>query len=69
MTCCVDDIQFCGVPCRYANAKTLDPRSWVMVEATIAAEKHVLYQGEIGPILTAIEVKPAQPAVPDLATF
>ena len=69
MTCCVDDIQFCGIPCRYPDSSKLEPRSWVQVTAKISAEKHVLYQGEIGPILTAIEVKPAQPANPDLATF
>lgn len=69
MTCCADDIQFCGIPCRYPESSKLEPRSWVQVTAKISAEKHVLYQGEVGPILTAIEVKPAQPAVPDLATF
>ena len=69
MTCCVDDIQFCGVPCKYADAKSLKSRSWVTVEATIAAEKHAVYQGELGPVLTAISVKPADPADPDVATF
>ena len=69
MTCCVDDIQFCGVPCRYPQAKALTPRSWVTVKAIISAEKHPLYQGEMGPVLTAIEVTPAEPADPDVATF
>ena len=69
MTCCVDDIQFCGMPCRYPNAKSLTPRGWVQVKATISAEKHALYQGEMGPVLTAIEVIPAEPADPDVATF
>ncbi|MBQ7800756.1 MAG: hypothetical protein IJ375_00365 [Oscillospiraceae bacterium] len=70
MTCCVEDIQFCGVPCRYENAKSLESRSWVMVTAKIAAEKHKLYKGDIGPVLTAIEViKGAEPADPDVATF
>ena len=69
MTCCEDDIQFCGVPCLYADAARLEPRSWVMVEASITAEKHPLYHGELGPVLTAISVEPAEPAVPDVATF
>ena len=70
MTCCVEDIQFCGVPCRYANPKSLESRSWVMVTAKINAEKHRLYKGDIGPVLTAIEVtKGAEPADPDVATF
>lgn len=69
MTCCVDDIQFCGVPCRYAEAQSLESRSWVMVTAKITAEKHVLYHGELGPVLTAISVDPAAPAVEEIATF
>ena len=69
MTCCVDDIQFCGLPCKYAGAKELKSRSWVMVEATIAAEKHRLYKGDLGPVLTAISVTDAAPAVEDVCTF
>ena len=69
MTCCVDDIQFCGVPCRYEKARQLKSRSWVTVTATISAEKHDLYGGELGPVLTAIEVVPAEPAKQDVATF
>ena len=68
MTCCVDDIQFCGVPCKYPQAKALKPRSWVMVTATVSAEKHLLYQGELGPVLTAISVTDAEAAVPDVCT-
>ena len=70
MTCCVDDIEFCGLPCRYDKARTLTPRSWVMVTASIKAEKHALYKGEIGPVLTAIRVDTGvQPANPDVAEF
>ena len=70
MTCCVDDIQFCGIPCRYEGAATLESRSWVMVTAKITAEKHKLYKGDIGPVLTAIQVvKGAEPAIPDVCTF
>ena len=69
MTCCADDIQFCGVPCKYDNVTQLEPRSWVMVKATISAEKHALYQGELGPVLTAISVTPTSPAQQDVCTF
>ena len=69
MTCCVDDIEFCGVPCRYEKAKTLQTRSWVHVEAQVKAEKHILYKGQLGPVLTALSVVPAEPADPDVATF
>ena len=70
MTCCVEDIQFCGIPCRYADAAGLESRSWVMVTAKISAEKHPLYKGDLGPVLTAIRVdRDAEPADPDVATF
>jgi len=69
MTCCVDDIQFCGVPCKYPESKSLKPRSWVAVTATISAEKHPLYHGELGPVLTALRVEPAEPAEQDVVTF
>ena len=69
MTCCADDIQFCGLPCKYEKAKGLKSRSWVMVTAEISAEKHYLYQGDLGPVLTAISVEQASPAAEDVATF
>ncbi len=70
MTCCVDDIQFCGIPCRYEAAGELESRSWVMVTAKITCEKHKLYKGEEGPVLTALKVvKGVEPADPDVATF
>ena len=70
MTCCVEDIQFCGIPCRYADAASLESRSWVMVTAKITAENHKLYKGETGPVLTALKVvKGVEPAEPDVATF
>ena len=69
MTCCEDDIQFCGVPCKYDASKELTPRDWVSVTATISAEEHFLYQGELGPVLTAVRVEKAEPAVQDVATF
>ncbi len=69
MTCCVDDIEFCGVPCRYERAKGLTTRSWVMVRAKITAERHALYKGELGPVLTAISVTPCEKAAEEVVTF
>jgi len=70
MTCCVEDIEFCGIPCRYNRPRELESRSWVMVTAKISAEKHRLYKGDIGPVLTAIKVvKGAASAEPDVCTF
>ena len=70
MTCCVDDIQFCGVPCMYGASRDLEPRAWITVKAAVSAQKHALYKGELGPVLTAICVQTgAEPAEPDVATF
>ncbi len=69
MTCCADDIQFCGIPCTYEKSAALEPRTWVKVKAKINAEKHPLYKGDIGPVLKAITVEPAAPAVEEVATF
>ena len=70
MTCCVDDIQFCGIPCNYSGAARLQSRQWVMVEATVSAERHRLYKGELGPVLTATSIQmDVAPAEPDVATF
>lgn len=69
MTCCVEDIQFCGLPCRFTEAASLKSRSWIMVEAVVSLEKHSLFEGKPGPVLTAKSVIPAQPAEPDVATF
>ena len=69
MTCCEDDIQFCGVPCNFIGSEMLEPRSWVEVKASVRAEKHYLYNGELGPILTAISVKATEPADRDVVTF
>ena len=70
MTCCVEDIEFCGIPCRFAGSKMLESRSWVMVTARINAEKHRLYKGDMGPVLTAMEVvQGVSPAEPDVCTF
>ena len=70
MTCCVEDIQFCGIPCRYADSRSLESRAWVQVTAKISAEKHPLYKGDVGPVLTAVEVVKNVPAAdPDVATF
>lgn len=68
MTCCVEDIQFMGMPCKYEKSADLHTRDWVMVTATVQARFHSIYRG-IGPVLTAVSVEPAAPAVNEVATF
>lgn len=68
MTCCADDITFMGIPCKWKGAEQLKPKSWVTVTAKISVQYHVVYRG-IGPVLTATEVKPAEPAGEEVCTF
>lgn len=68
MTCCEADIQFMGLPCKYAKSDSLRARQWVMVTAKISVRFHALYKG-VGPILTAISVEPAAVPLQEVATF
>ncbi|MBO6133974.1 MAG: GTPase [Lachnospiraceae bacterium] len=38
MTCCAADIQFVGFPCKFEGAKSLEDRSFVMVNAKVASK-------------------------------
>ena len=41
---------------------------WCAVTATVEVKFHTLYKG-VGPILTAVNVQPAEPAEQNVATF
>lgn len=68
MTCCVEDIQFLGVPCRFAGSGGLKTRSWVKVTAKIEVKKHAVFKGP-GPVLTALSVEPAEAPQEEVCTF
>lgn len=68
MTCCVDDVEFMGFVCQYEGAEELQQRSWVWVTAKISLQYHKLYK-EMGPVLTALEITPAEKAEQDIVTF
>lgn len=68
MTCCEADISFMGLPCKYGQSNTLASRSWVMVTAEISVRFSPLYKG-VGPVLTAVEVIPAEAPEREVATF
>ena len=70
MTCCADDIQFIGFPCRLEGAKKLRQRDWIKVTARCNLKFHPVYQGQMpeskGPVLTALEVVPAPAPAEDV---
>ena len=68
MTCCEADIQFMGLPCKWADCRKLEMRSWVTVQAKVQVKHHPLFKG-VGPILSAIDVTPASAPKQEVATF
>ena len=73
MTCCADDIQFLGFPCKYNDYAGLKQRDWIMVTAKVNIKYHPIYRGQspdsTGPVLTAQKVEPAAPAVEDVVSM
>ena len=67
-TCCVDDIQFMGFVCQAPGGDQLSQRDWVWVTAKISLRYHKMYK-DMGPVLTALEVTPAEKAQQDVVTF
>ena len=68
MTCCEADITFMGLPCKYADSRKLEMRSWVTVTAKVAVKNNPLFKGP-GPVLTAQSVLPAPAPLREVATF
>ena len=68
MTCCEDDIQYCGVACVLPTAMNLQTRDWICVTAKIAFQKHRIYKGK-GPVLVAEKVVVCDPLEQALAVF
>ena len=68
MTCCVDDIQYCGLACVLPAVMDLQTRDWVYVTAKVAFQKHRIYKGK-GPVLIAQRVIVCEQPEEQLATF
>ncbi len=68
MTCCADDIQYCGLACVLPDVMELETRDWICVTAKIQFQKHRIYKGK-GPVLLAEKVTICQQPDEPLATF
>ena len=68
MTCCADDIQYCGMACDWSVAKNLKTNDWVIVTAKLSVGNHKLYRST-GPYLTAIEVAMTSKPEEEIATL
>ena len=68
MTCCVEDITFVGLVCKYEKAASLKSRDWVTVTAKIKIEYAAIYGGK-GPVLVAESIEPAQKPEQEVVYF
>lgn len=68
MTCCVEDIEFRGYPCEYAEADKVLHKSWVNVEAKVAWKYFEGY-GKEGPVLEVISVATAKTPKNEVITY
>lgn len=68
MNCCAADISFAGLVVEKSPRMGWENRDWVTLTAKITVKKHAAYD-RVGPVLTAIEVVPAEPAENEVATF
>lgn len=69
MTCCVEDIQFAGLVCKWTTeAAGLEHGGWYTISADIKVEEDPVY-GEVGPVLYCTKVEKASEAEPEVAQF
>ena len=68
MTCCADDIQYCGLACTLPQVMDLQTRDWITITAKVEFKKHRIYKGK-GPVLTAEKVVISEAPEEQLATF
>ncbi len=68
MTCCAEDIQYCGLACELPYELNLQTRDWISVTAKVEFKKHRIYKGK-GPVLVAEKVILSTAPEEQLATF
>lgn len=68
MTCCEEDIQYCGLACVLPEVMELQTRDWISITAKVEFTKHRIYKGK-GPVLMAEKVIICDAPDEQLATF
>lgn len=68
MTCCVEDIQFLGMKCKYADASSIEHKSWVKIKAKIKNEFAREYKGK-GPVLYPVSLEQTDKPEDELVYF
>lgn len=68
MTCCIEDTQFAALVCQWDQASKVVNDSWITLTAKIRYKFHVAYKQK-GPVLTCVELEPAEAPENSIATF
>ena len=68
MTCCVEDIQFAALVCKWDKADTVTDEGWMVLTAKINFRFSPAY-GRKGPVLTYVGHEPCEPPEQPVATF
>lgn len=68
MTCCVQDIQFLGMKCKYPKSDEIGHKSWIDLTAKVKNEFAKEYRGK-GPVLYPIDIKPTSKPEDELVYF
>ena len=71
MTCCVQDIQFAGMVCKYPSTiKRPENGQWVKITGKVKIETDPIYgDGLPGPVVYCTKVTAVNPADPEVAQF
>lgn len=69
MTCCAADMSFLGYPCMTDNLSSFRERDWVRVRARVAFEHFRDYGEDLGPVLYAESIVPAEKPEEELISF
>ena len=68
MTCCADDVQYCGMVCSFKSASPLKTGEWVTVKGKIKLERAKVYRAA-GPVVYVEATEFAVPPKQEIATF
>ncbi len=68
MTCCVDDIAYQGLVCKFKSDVSYKTRDWIFVQGKIKIEQNKLYHGK-GPVLYAESGAYTDKPQNEIATF
>ncbi len=68
MTCCIEDIQFLGMKCKYPDSAKIAHKSWIDLKARVKNEFAREYRGK-GPVLYPVTIEPAEKPEDELVYF